>query len=172
MALCGSCHCPRMIVTTLCAWCTDHHSHSQQGWVPLYPSHPGVPTVPHITGGQRKPLTKETPSALGKAIAGYVSGCAEDLAGVCPVIYREEGHWACWVGAAPTAPNTVASNTRCRGAMISSKCSNLVVNQASKAPENFLGDIPFKLKSEPHSSEAWPWAWATGMCPPSCFDDF
>lgn len=128
MALCGSCHCPRVIVTTLCAWCADHHSHSQQGWVLLCPSHPGVPTVPHVTRGQRQLLTKETPSAY--AMAGYVSGCVEDLAGVCPVTYREEGHWACWVGETPTAPNTGASNLRCRGAMISSKRSNLVMNQA------------------------------------------
>lgn len=52
---------------------------------------------------------------LGRAVAGYVSVCAEDLAGVR----------ACCVGIALAAPNTAASNIRCRGAVISSKYSNL-----------------------------------------------
>lgn len=49
--------------------------------------------------------------------------------------YREEGHRACQVGAAPTALNTVASDIICRGAMVSSKCSNPDVSQAPWAPD-------------------------------------
>lgn len=95
---------------------------------------------------------------LGRAVAGCVSVCAADLAGVC---------WTCWAGIALAASNTVASDIRCRGAMISSRCSNRDVNQA---PEDFPDDIPFK--SDPHFSGARPWTWGTVTCPLSCFDAF